>query len=65
MILAPTYIANGVALVAIILQFLNIQVAPEALQTTVTTLLLVLVPLFTMARQLFTGRSTLAGTKPK
>ena len=65
MTLAPTYLANAILVISVLLQFLNIDIAPEALQTTVTTILLVVVPLFTMVRQLFTGRSTLAGTKPK
>lgn len=63
--LAPSYLANAVLVVSLMLQFLHIEVAPEALQTTVVTVLAIAVPLFTMSRQLLTGRSTLAGTRPK
>jgi uncharacterized membrane protein YGL010W len=62
--MAPTYIANFVALAAMLLTILGVNIAPADLQVTVTTILAVAVPLFTMLRQLLTGRSTLMGTRP-
>lgn len=62
--MAPTYIANLVSFVALALTALHIQVAPESLQITVTTLLVIFVPLFTMFRQWYTNRSTLIGSRP-
>jgi hypothetical protein len=62
--IAPTYLANLVTLIAIVLAYFKIQIAPEALQTTLTTILVIGTPLFTLFRQLWTGRSTLAGTRP-
>ena len=62
--MAPTYIANAVLVIGVILQFLGIHVGNDALQTTIVTILAIAVPLFSMARQLLTGRSTLAGTRP-
>lgn len=63
--MSPTYIANAVMVIMLIVNYFKIDVAPEAVQTTVSTLILVFVPLFTMFRQWYTGRSTLGGFRPK
>jgi hypothetical protein len=62
---APTYIANLVSVLSLVLTFLGVHVGNDALQTTVVTVLAIAVPLFTMFRQWYTGRSTLAGRRPK
>ena len=63
--MAPTFIVNAVSLVFVLLQVAGIQVAQADLQTTVTTLVVICTGLFTLYRQVTTGRSTLSGTRPK
>lgn len=61
---APTYLANAVLVIGLALKLLGIEITDAALQTTITTLLMILVPLFTLLRQWWTGRSTIYGTRP-
>lgn len=61
---APTFIANSVLVIGLALQAFGIHIADADLQTTITTLLAVLVPLFTMFRQWWTGRSNPFGLRP-
>lgn len=63
--MAPTYSLNAITLIAIVLAYFKIDVGPEALQVTLTTILVIATPLFTMFRQWYTGRSTLAGLRPE
>lgn len=61
---APTYLANAVLVIGLALQVFGIHIANADLQTTITTLLAIVVPLFTMFRQWWTGRSTPFGARP-
>ena len=63
--MAPTYIANAVAVISFGLTLLGVHIGNDALQTTVVTILAIAVPLFSMFRQWYTGRSTLLGARPK
>lgn len=62
--MAPTYIANAVTVISLGLTLLGVHVGNDALQTTVVTILAIVVPAFTMFRQWYTGRSTLLGARP-
>lgn len=62
---APTFIANSVLVIGLALQVFGIHIAEADLQTTVVTIVTVAVPLFTMFRQWWTGRSTPFGTRPE
>lgn len=63
--MAPTYIANAVAVLFIGAQFIGLDIpyTSEEVEVAVTVLLTVGVQLFTMARQWWTGRATLMGTR--
>jgi len=58
---APTYASAIVGILSVVLPLLKINIAPEALMTTVTTLSL----LFIAIRQVLTGRSTVLGSRPQ
>lgn len=62
---APSFVANAVLVIGVVLQFLGVQIVEADLQTTITTIGVIVIPLFTMFRQWWTGRSTPFGTRPK
>lgn len=62
---APTYLAGIVVVLVQVLNFLGIEVGSEALTTTLETLFTVGAGLFVLYRQISTGRSTIAGTRPE
>jgi len=59
--IAPSYIAVFVSLLATIFPDIGI----DALNTTVNTLIVLGSSIFVMYRQIKTGRSTFAGTRPE
>lgn len=61
---APTFLSALVLFVVPILSRHGIIVDTESLNTTLTTLVTVILPLFIMLRQWWIGRSTPVGTKP-
>lgn len=62
--MAPSYISSVVLLLSYVLPALGITIGSDAIQTTVQTILAIVVPLFVMFRQYVTGRSTLVGKRP-
>ena len=65
MAFAPTYVSAIVLILSNVLTYFGINVGSEALTTTLNTLITVGFGLFIMYRQVKTGASTIAGTKPK
>lgn len=62
--MSPTYITAVLLLVGAILKAFHVEVAPEALQTTVLTTLSIVGPLFIGLRHWAKGNTTLVGTRP-
>ena len=65
MAFAPTFVSAIVLILSNVLTYIGIEIGSEALTTTLNTLITVGVGLFVMFRQVKTGRSTVAGTRPK
>ena len=65
MVFAPTYVSAIVLILSNVFTYLGIEIGSEELTTTLNTLITVGIGLFVMYRQVKTGASTIAGTKPK
>lgn len=63
--MAPSYISALVLVLSQALPWIGVSIGTEELTTTVQTLVAVGVGLFVMWRQITTGRSSLAGTRPQ
>ena len=63
MTIAPTYLVNGVALLFMLSQVFgwDIPYTSEQVQSALTILVVIATPIFTMIRQVITGRATVLG----
>lgn len=61
--IAPTYLVNGVALLFMLSQVFgwDIPYTSEQVQSALTILVVLATPIFTMIRQVVTGRATVLG----
>jgi len=63
--MAPSYLAAIILVVTQALPFLGIHIAGADLTTTVNTIVALVAGLVVAYRQISTGRSTFAGTRPQ